>query len=189
MLLLLLGRLFLLTPSSFWNLPSFTVEFTLSSPCSRSDPPLSRQRAALAHLDSLPLYDLVFWTRWFCSFSFSASPVWLSFFAEAAPFCKLFAGLSSTSESSTPYLFSSSLTLVLSSSPCPLLHLFFYLNLWQELSYSCSIKLQWVPGHWFLPGNDAVDELSRRGALLAFSLSHPSYPLFSFLGLEAYCLI
>ena len=37
-----------------WNLPSFTVEFTLSTPCSRSDPPLSRQGAALAHHDSLP---------------------------------------------------------------------------------------------------------------------------------------
>ena len=37
-----------------WNLPSLTVEFTLSSPYFRSDPPLSRQGAALAHLDSLP---------------------------------------------------------------------------------------------------------------------------------------
>ena len=38
-----------------WNLTSFTVESTLSTPCSRSDPPHSRQGAALAHLDSLPL--------------------------------------------------------------------------------------------------------------------------------------
>ena len=37
-----------------WNLLSFTVKCTLSSPCSRSDPPLTRQGAALAHLDSLP---------------------------------------------------------------------------------------------------------------------------------------
>ena len=35
------------------NLPSFIVESTLSSPCSCSDPPHSRQGAALAHLDSL----------------------------------------------------------------------------------------------------------------------------------------
>ena len=44
------------------NLPSFTVESTLSSPWSCSDIPLTRQGAALAHLDSLPPHDLVLWT-------------------------------------------------------------------------------------------------------------------------------
>ena len=45
-----------------WNLPSFAVESTLSSPSSRTDILLSRQGAALAHLDSLPPYNLVIWT-------------------------------------------------------------------------------------------------------------------------------
>ena len=42
-------------------------------------------------------------------------------------------------------------------------------QIWQELSSfsSCSIRLQWVPRHSFLPGNDTTDELARRGALLA----------------------
>ena len=37
-----------------WNLSSFMVESTHSSSCSRSDPFLSRQGAALALFDSLP---------------------------------------------------------------------------------------------------------------------------------------
>ena len=45
-----------------WNLSSFTVESTLSSPCSCSDPPLTHKGAALSHLDSLPPHDLVLWT-------------------------------------------------------------------------------------------------------------------------------
>ena len=92
-------------PFSPWNLPSFTVESTLCSPCSRSDRPHSRQGAALAHLDSLPPHDLVLWTDGFVPFpfgkggsgvlaicslcgteatlSFSAGPVCSSFSAEA----------------------------------------------------------------------------------------------------------
>ena len=53
-----------------WNLASFTVESTLPTPCSRSDPPHSRQGAALAHLDSLPPNDLVLWTNGSVPFPF-----------------------------------------------------------------------------------------------------------------------
>ena len=45
---------------------------------------------------------------------------------------------------------------------------------------SCFIRLQWVPGHLFLPGNDAVDELARRKALLVPSAIPCSFsPLIS----------
>ena len=92
-------------PCPPWNLPSFALNSTLSFSCSRSDPPLSRQGAALAHLDSLPRHDLVLWrdgsvpfplgrggsnvfANWsLCgtevTFSFSTDPVYSSFSAEA----------------------------------------------------------------------------------------------------------
>ena len=55
----------------------------------------------------------------------------------------------------------------MSSSPSFLLPHTLWL-IWQELSSlsSGTIWLQWVPGHSFLPENDAADEPTRRGALL-----------------------
>ena len=68
--------------------------------------------------------------------------------------------------------------LFLSGSPSVLVSLSFSLifllpqslwQIWQELSSLsfCSIRLQCVPGHLFLPGNDAANKLARREALFA----------------------
>ena len=180
-----------------WNLPSFTVESTITTPCSRSDPTLSRQGAALARLDSLPPHDLVLWTDGSvpipfgkggsgvlanCSFcgteatiSFSAGPVCSSFSAEA---CAILHALCWSRQHQQVCHFSS--VLLLSDSRSVLAALFsppsFLLSqtlwqIWQELSSLsfCSMRLQWVPGHLFLLENDAADKLARRGALPASS--------------------
>ena len=149
-------------PCPPWNLPSFTVESTLSTPCSRSDPPHSRQGAALAHLDSLPPHDLVLWTDGFVPFlfgkggsgvlancslcgteatlSFSAGPVCSSFSAEACAILYAFCWSRQHHKVCHSLLFSFCLTLVLSSPPCPLLHLSCYLKLCGRSGRNCLLS-------------------------------------------------
>ena len=133
-------------PFPSWNLPSFTMEFTLFFPCSGSNFPLSRQGVALAHLDFLPL------TIW-CSgqtalflfllarsilaylptalsvvlrplFRFQQAQYAPASLLKPAPFCTLFAGLGSTNKSATSFLLlsdSRSVLTALSSPPSFLL--------------------------------------------------------------------
>ena len=165
-------------------MPCFTVESTLFFPCSRSDLPIYRQDAALAHLDSLPPYSLVLWTDGsvpFCfgkgdsgvfancslrgteaTFSFSAGLLCSSFSAEAYTILQV---LCWSRQHQKVCHFSSILLLSdsrsLSSLPFPLLHPFFYLNLSGKsgrnhlLSPPVPSGYNGSPDTRFLRGNDA----------------------------------
>ena len=156
-------------PCPPWNMPSFTVESTLSSPCSRSDPPHSRQGAALAHLDSLPLMTwysgqtaLLFFLLARTAPAFLPTALSMAlrplfpfqqarfapvFPLKPAPLCTLFAGLGNTIKSAIFLLFSSCLTLVLSSLPCPLLHLSSYLKLCGRSVRNCPFSPPVLSGY------------------------------------------
>ena len=162
-LLLVLGRLFLLALPFFleiclrllWSLP-----FPLHAPALI---PLSLAKVRLSPV--LTLSPLMIWysgqTALFLfllarvapaslpsAFSVALRP--LSPFRQAqyapvfplkpAPFCTLFAGLSSTNKSAIFLLFSYYLTLVLSSPPCPLLHLSFCLKLCGRSGRNCLLS-------------------------------------------------
>ena len=151
--------LFACPPFPVWNLPSFMVESILSSSCSRSDPPLSCQGAALAHLDFLPL--MIWYSGQTALFLLAkVAPMFLPtalsvvlrplfpfrqaqyvqvFPLNPAPFCVLFAGLGSINKSAIFLLFYF-LTLVLFSPPCPLLHLSSYLKLCGRSGRNCLLS-------------------------------------------------
>ena len=126
-----------------WNLPSFTVESNLFSSCCCSDP-LTLAKVLLS--PTLTLCPLMIWysgqTALFLFLLARAAPAFLPtalsvalrplfpfrraqyaqvFPLKLAPFCKLFAHLSSTNKYAISLLVSSYLTLVLSSPPSFLL--------------------------------------------------------------------
>ena len=166
------------------------MESTLSSPCSRSFIPLSLAKVRI----SLTLTLSTLTIRWYglmalfilllakaataCLptvlsvvprplFPFQQAKYTHVFLLKPGPFCKFFAGLGSTNKSVTSLIYFSYLTLAL-SSPSSLLLLQSLSQIWQKLSSlsSCSIRLQWVPGHSFLPENNPADKLARRVAIL-----------------------
>ena len=156
-------------PCPPWNLPSFMVESTLPTPCSRSDSlTLAKVRLSL----TLTLSPLMIWysgqTALFLFLLARAAPAILPtalsvalrplfpsgqaqyaqvFPLKSAPFCMLFAGLSSTNKSAISLLFSYYLTLVLSLPPCPLLHLFSYLKLCGRSGRNCLLSSPVLSGY------------------------------------------
>ena len=81
-----------------------------------------------------------------------------------APFCTLFAGLGSTNKSAIFFLFSYYLTLVLSSPPCPILHLSSYLKLCGRSGRNCLLSPD-LSGY-----NGSPDTHFSRGTTLLTSL-------------------
>ena len=136
-------------------------------------------------------------------FSFRQAQFVPVFPLKPAPFCTLFAGLGNTIKSAIFLLFFSCLTLVLSSPPCPLLHLSCYLKLCGRSGRNCPSSPPVLSGY-----NGSPDTRFSRGTTQLMSLpdgerclrpppaipcslspSYLSYPLSSYLGLEAYCLL
>ena len=82
-----------------------------------------------------------------------------------APFCTLFAGLGNTIKSAILLLFFSCLTLVLSSPPCPLLHLSCYLKLCGRSGRNCPSSPPVLSGY-----NGSPDTRFSRGTTQLMSL-------------------
>ena len=158
-------------PSPTWNLPCFTVQSTLSSPCSLALIPFSLAKVRLSlTFTFLPTHDLVLWTDGSVPFpfgkggsgvlancsrcgteatlSFSIGPVCSRYSAEACAILQaLF--LVSAAPTSLPFFFPffSSLTPALSLPPCLLLHLSFYLNISGRYSRNCVLSSPVLSGY------------------------------------------
>ena len=95
------------------------------------------------------------------------------FALKPAPFCMLFAGVGSINKSSISLLFSSYLTLVLSSPPCPLLHLSFCLKPYGRSGRNYLLSPPVLSGYngspdtRFSRGTRWLTSWPRRGAILA----------------------
>ena len=163
------------------------MKSTLSSQCSRSDSPLSRQDAAPTHLESLP--SMISYPRQMALFLFlleRAAPAFLPtalsvalrplfpfrqaqyahvFPLKPALFCTLFADLGSTNKSAISLLFFCYLTLVLSSPPCPLLYLSSYLKPCGRSGRNCLLSPFVLSGY-----NGSPDTRFSRGTTRLMSL-------------------
>ena len=87
------------------------------------------------------------------------------FLLKPAPFCTLFASLGNTIKSAIFLLFSSCLTLVLSSPPCSLLHLSCYLKLCGRSGRNCPFSSPVLSGY-----NGSPDTRFSRGTTQLMSL-------------------
>ena len=154
-LLLVLGRLLLLALSLLLGICLSSLRSPPFSLCALAliSLSLSRQGAALAHLNSLSHFLKIWYSGQMALYLFLLAKAGLAYFPTAlsmapspsfpfpqaqysqvsllkpAPFCTLFAGFGSTIKSTTSLLFSYYLTLVVFSPPGPVLHLSFYLKL------------------------------------------------------------
>ena len=219
-LLLVLRRLFLLALLSFLESGFLNCGVDLFSSCSRSDLPLSRQGSALAHLDSPPSRSGALDRRLCpfgkggsgvlanCSLSGTESSLFIStgqyvqvFRLKPEPFCTLFADLGRTSMSATSLVISYCLTLVLSSPPCPLLHLSSYPKLCGRSGRNCLLSpsvlssYNWSPDTHFSRGITRLmtwpdgERYLRPPQPFVVTLFSLESPLLSYHGLEAYCFI
>ena len=184
---------------------------------------LSIAKVRLLPTLTLPPHDLVLWTDGSvpfpfgkggsgvlanCSLSGTESSLFIStgqyvqvFRLKPEPFCTLFADLGRTSMSATSLVISYCLTLVLSSPPCPLLHLSSFPELCGRSGRNCLLSpsvlsgYNWSPDTHFSRGITRLmtwpdgERYLRPPQPFIVTLFSLESPLLSYHGLEAYCFI